>query len=85
MEPTLVHGQAMIGVWWPRVRPGELRVFEHPARADFWLVKRVATVDAASMIVASDNADAPAVDSRSFGPVDTQGSYRVVWTSKDPI
>lgn len=80
MEPTLVAGQGLFTTSVGRARPGQIRVFEHPTRPGFWLVKRVGAVDGESMIVVSDNPEAEgAVDSSSFGPVDTAGSYRVVW------
>lgn len=79
MEPTLTDGDGLIAVLDGRVRPGQLRVFEHPMRPDFWLVKRVEAVDGGAMIVRSDNRDAPgAVDSATLGPIETMGSYRVV-------
>lgn len=78
MEPTLVDGQGMIGVRVGRVRVGQIRTFEHPHRAGFWLVKRVVALDGDSMIVESDNVTLPTEDSRSFGPVDVAGSYRIV-------
>lgn len=81
MEPTLSANEGLIGVAWSRVRPGELRVFEHPERPNFWLVKRVASVDDDRMVVTSDNTAVQTVDSRSFGPIATRGSYRVVWNS----
>ena len=85
MEPTLSANEGLIALLWPRARPGQLRVFEHPQRPNFWLVKRVASVDGGEMVVASDNRTAPTVDSRSFGPVPTAGSYRVVWNSGRPV
>ena len=79
MEPTLVAGQHLLATPWGAVRPGQIRIFEHPHRADFWLVKRVEAVSGDSMIVVSDNLGAPgAVDSSVLGPVDTSGSFRVV-------
>ena len=81
MEPTLSADEGLIGVAWPRVSPGELRVFEHPNRPKFWLVKRVESVDGDQMTAVSDNAEVRTVDSRTFGPVPTRGSYRVVWNS----
>ena len=78
MEPTLVDGQGLIGVASRRARVGQLRAFEHPDRAGFWMVKRVTALDGASMIAESDNRDLPTVDSNSFGPVDVAGSYRIV-------
>ncbi|MEM9040633.1 MAG: S26 family signal peptidase [Actinomycetota bacterium] len=78
MEPTLVDGQGLIGLRWPRVRRGEVRCVEHPERPGFWLVKRVERVDGDRLTVTSDNDKVAAVDSRSFGPVTAAGSYRVV-------
>lgn len=73
-------GQGLIGRTTSRVRVGELRCVEHPHRRNFWLVKRVESVDqvSATMRVVSDNLDVDAVDSRAFGPVNIGGSYRVV-------
>lgn len=78
MEPTLVDGQGIIGWETDRVRRDQLRCVEHPERSGFWLVKRVESVEGASMRVVSDNSDVEAVDSRRFGPVPVAGSYRVV-------
>ena len=79
MEPTLVDGQGLIGVPWPRVRSGQIRCVEHPDRPGFWLVKRVCEVhDDATMSVLSDNRASTRADSRTFGPVPITGSYRVV-------
>jgi hypothetical protein len=76
MEPTLVEGQGLLATPYGPTKPGQLRCFEHPGRPGFWLVKRVARVDASSMFVSSDN---PAgVDSRTLGAVPTEGSYRVL-------
>jgi hypothetical protein len=78
MEPALVAGQGVIGMPTRRARVGQLRTFEHPERRGFWLVKRVTAADGSSMIVESDNRDIPTEDSRSFGPIDVTGSYRIV-------
>jgi signal peptidase I len=78
MEPTLVDGQGLVGVKSSPARIGQLRTFEHPDRPGFWLIKRVTAVSGDSMIVESDNRDVQTEDSRSFGPVDVDGSYRVV-------
>jgi len=79
MEPTLVDGQGLLAVPTRRVRVGELRCLQHPDRPDFWLVKRVAEVHAdGTMSVLSDNRGATMADSRSFGPVPVNGTYRVV-------
>jgi hypothetical protein len=79
MEPALEPGQGLVGVPTRRARAGQLRVVEHPHRPDFWLVKRVGEVLAdGRMTVLSDNRAATLADSRSFGPVPVEGSYRVV-------
>jgi hypothetical protein len=79
MEPTLVEGQGLIGLRSGRARIGQLRVFEHPRRAGFWLVKRVAACpDEHTMRVEADNPEAGGVDSRTFGDVAVAGSYRVL-------
>ena len=78
MEPTLVDGQGLIGVQSGSARVGQLRTFEHPERPDFWLIKRVAALSGDSMIVESDNRAVSTEDSRSFGPVNVDGSYRIV-------
>jgi len=82
MEPRLVHGDGLIAIRWPRVRTGQRRLFEHPPRPGFWIVKRVTAVDSAPdgrlMTVLSDNRTATLADSRSFGAVPVVGSYLVV-------
>lgn len=79
MEPALVAGQGLIAVRWPRARVGQIRCVEHPDRPGFWLVKRVEVVhDDGTMSVLSDNRESTRADSRGFGPVAVQGSYRVV-------
>lgn len=81
MEPTLTDGQGLVAFASRRARPGQIRCVEHPERAGFWLVKRVAAVhDDATMTVLSDNLTSTRADSRSFGPVPIEGSYRVVIT-----
>lgn len=82
MEPSLVDGDGLIAIRWPRVRAGQRRLFEHPQRPGFWMVKRVESVDRAPqgrrMTVLSDNRTATLADSRSFGAVPIAGSYLVV-------
>ena len=79
MEPTLVAGQGLVAIPSDRPRVGQLRCLEHPHRSGFWLVKRVSAVHPdGTMSVLSDNADATTAESRSFGPVVVDGSYRVV-------
>ena len=79
MEPALVDGQGLIAVRSRSARVGQLRCLEHPHRPGFWLVKRVSEVHGdGTMSVLSDNRTATSADSRSFGPVGVDGSYRVV-------
>ena len=78
MEPNLHEGDGLIGRRGARIRRGEIRVFEHPARPGFWLVKRVGHIRGERFEALSDNPAAGAVDSRQFGDVPIDGSYRVV-------
>ena len=79
MRPTLVPGQGLVGLPLRRTRPGQLRVLAHPERPEIWIVKRVERVlPDGRMTVLSDNRSATRADSRSFGPVPVDGTYRVV-------
>ena len=79
MEPALVDGQGLLAVEALRAEVGQLRCLEHPQRPGFWLVKRVAELHGdETMTVLSDNRDATVADSRSFGPVAIEGTYRVI-------
>ena len=92
MAPALHHGD-WVAAWTrpQRVRPGDVVVFEHPARPGFNLVKRVTAVagdtpsgsgrplQPGEVWVAGDNPDAGSVDSASFGPIRiTEISARVL-------
>ena len=78
MLPSLRPGDGLIALRSRHVRRGQIRVFEHPDRPGFWLVKRVGHVRGERFEAISDNPDASAVDSRAFGDVPIEGSYRVV-------
>lgn len=78
MLPTLRPGDALVAMRTMRIRRGEIRVFEHPTRPDFWLVKRVGHVRGERFEALSDHRVAGAVDSRQFGDVPIAGSYRVI-------
>ncbi len=78
MEPTLTAGQGLVGIRSRRADVGRIHCVEHPMRPGFWLVKRVATVDGDTMSVRSDNLAVDTVDSRRFGAVAVDGSFRVV-------
>jgi hypothetical protein len=77
MLPALRPGDGLLAVRSDRIRRGQLRVFEHPARAGFWLVKRVGHIRDGRFEALSDRPEG-AVDSRTFGDVPIAGSYRVV-------
>lgn len=83
MLPTLAPGDGLIAYRSRRVRRGELRVFEHPRRPGLWLVKRVGHIRSGRFEALSDNPLADVVDSRSFGDVPVEGSYRVVLRVRD--
>jgi len=75
MEPALRPGDWLL-VWRglrpgrpPRVRPGQVVIARHPARPDLLLVKRATARRPEGWWLASDNAAAVVIDSRSFGPV----------------
>lgn len=77
MLPTLRPGQGLVATPYGRPKPGQLRCFEHPQRPGFWLVKRVASVNPDGTItVLADNRLGS--DSRTFGDVPIEGSYRVL-------
>src|SRR5215472_9048715 len=75
MEPALRPGDRLLA--WrglcasrpPRVRTGQLVIAGLPSDPGFLLVKRAARLLADGWWLASDNPDAVAVDSKSFGPV----------------
>ncbi len=80
MEPTLRHGDWVLGTRRPRlVRRGQVVVFAHPLRPGFDIVKRVAAVSGeevgrvtlgrGEVWALGDNPDAGSVDSRTLGPI----------------
>ncbi len=66
MTPTLQPGQEVVAVTTRRAVPGNLVVFEHPRRPDFWLIKRLA--DDQGWVV-SDNEELSDTDSRTLGAI----------------
>jgi phage repressor protein C with HTH and peptisase S24 domain len=78
MLPTLRAGDGLVAMRSDRVRRGEIRVFPHPERPGFWLVKRVGHVRGNRFEALSDNPLENAVDSRRLGDIPITGSYRVV-------
>lgn len=84
MRPTLTPGRWVLARYGGEPRSGQLRVFRHPHKSTFWLVKRVGAIypsshGAAFEALSDDPAAAMAGDSNTFGPVSAAGSYRVVW------
>ena len=75
MIPTLHPGQEVVAVSTRRAEPGNLVVFEHPDRGDFWLIKRLSREDG---WVVSDNAAAGDSDSRALGPIPVDRLWPVV-------
>nr|WP_308192981.1 S26 family signal peptidase [Mycobacterium sp. PSTR-4-N] len=85
MRPTLQPGDGLLALRCRHMSSGQLRVFPDPSRSSRYLVKRVGRVrrDAGGLMfeAVSDNAHAPGVvDSRTFGWIAADRSYRVVWT-----
>lgn len=78
MRPALEPGDGLIAIRSSRLRRGQIRCFEHPARPGFWLVKRVGHVRGDMFEALSDNAGADTIDSRRFGDVSVDVSFRVV-------
>jgi len=75
MIPTLHPGQEVVAVNTRRAEPGNLVVFEHPDRGDFWLIKRLSRNDG---WVVSDNAAVSDSDSRTLGPIPVDRLWPVV-------
>ncbi|HSM44796.1 MAG TPA: hypothetical protein VK969_07255, partial [Acidimicrobiia bacterium] len=73
--PTLQPGQEVVAVDTRPPEPGNLVVFEHPGRPDFWLIKRLA--DDTGWI-SSDNEEASDTDSRTLGRLPLDGLMPVV-------
>jgi signal peptidase I len=78
MLPTLRPGDGLVAIRSSRLRRGQIRCFEHPDRPGFWLVKRVAAVRHDTFEARSDNDVPGAIDSRRFGSVPAEGSYRML-------
>lgn len=70
MTPTLQPGQEVVAITTRRAVPGNLVVFEHPQRPDFWLIKRL--TDNEGWVVSDNNAHGDS-DSRTLGhlPIDS--------------
>lgn len=78
MLPTLEPGDGIVAIRSSRLRRGQIRCFEHPHRPGFWLVKRVGGVRGSTFEACSDNDAEGVTDSRRFGYVGVDGSYRML-------
>lgn len=78
MSPALEAGDGVFARRSERIRRGEIRCFEHPDRPGFWLVKRVGDVRGDRFDARSDNQSVDTVDSRQFGLVPIDGSFRMI-------
>jgi DNA-3-methyladenine glycosylase II len=82
MLPTLRPGDEIVATDSRPARTGDLVVFLHPHREDFWMVKRVVPppepIDDEEAWVASDNPDATLADSRTLGPLPAESLMPVV-------
>lgn len=75
MTPTLQPGQEVVAVSTRPAEPGNLVVFEHPHRSDFWLIKRLADADG---WIVSDNEAVGDTDSRTLGPIPLDRLHPVI-------
>ncbi len=73
MLPALAPGEEIIATDSRAPAPGDIVLFTHPDRPDFWLVKRAVEppqpIGAGEIWALSDNPEVTTADSRSFGPV----------------
>lgn len=75
MTPTLTPGTEVVATDSRRPSPGDLVVFEHPARKDFWLIKRLVSEEG---WVVSDNPEVSQSDSRTLGHIPIEEMLVVV-------
>jgi nickel-type superoxide dismutase maturation protease len=84
MVPALLPGDRVLvvgglGPLRPPIRPGDLVALTDPRDAGRIMIKRVAGLEGARLVVRGDN-EAASTDSRHFGPVDPSAVVgRVVW------
>lgn len=73
MRPTLAPGDEIVATDSRAPQIGEIVVFPHPQREDFWMVKRrvapTTPLPDDQGWVLSDNPEATRADSRKFGPI----------------
>ena len=78
MLPTYANGDLVFALRGNKAHVGQVRVFPHPYNPEMWLVKRVASLRGDQMTVSSDNATVTRADSREFGHLPIEGTYRVI-------
>ena len=82
MRPTLEPGQEIVAIDNRTPEVGDIVVFPHPSRDDFWMVKRRAVppeaIDQSHAWVMSDNTPAILADSRTLGPIPIETMMTVV-------
>lgn len=84
MLPTLAPGDEVVATDSRSPGVGELVVFPHPGRDDFWMIKRVVEppqqIGKGEIWVLSDNTSATTADSRTLGPIRVDTALCVVTT-----
>lgn len=82
MRPNLRPGDEVVAVDDRAPRVGEIVVFPHPIRDDFWMIKRVAhppqPLPEDRVWVLSDNPGVTEADSRTLGPLPVESMWTVV-------
>ena len=85
MLPTLAPGQEFVACDSVAPGVGDIVTLEHPHRPEFWLVKRVDSIDDRDAWLVSDNEVEGTVDSRSFGAVAVEDLMPVVTHLDEPM
>jgi DNA-3-methyladenine glycosylase II len=82
MRPNLSPGDEVVAVDNRRPTLGDIVAFPHPARANFWMIKRVADpqepIAKDHVWVLSDNTEATRSDSRALGALPIETMWTVV-------
>lgn len=82
MRPNLAPGDEVVAVDTREPSMGDIVVFPHPHRSEFWMVKRVADppepIGNDEVWVLSDNLEATQADSRSLGPLPKASTWTVI-------
>lgn len=82
MLPNLRPGDEVVAIDSRSPEVGDVVVFPHPRRDDFWLVKRMAVppreIGDDEAWVLSDNPAPTRADSRTLGPIDRRSLWKVV-------